>query len=194
MKEGISKQEPGVKISIEKGLVGSLKYERFYFTQSQIEKLKNLNFPLDINEQTLITEIHLENSDSKLSEIRDAIRSITSGQEGYTIGVSWVAPLLKRFGFTVEEVSEDVIKVFPAGIFVKEQKRIADEFIAKIERLESRAATHTDNGIINTLNDEEMEELNHMRGTLVGYEKIMNEKGGKISYSDVKFAWMKNKN
>jgi hypothetical protein len=186
--------EQNNKNIIETNSIGPLQYERFYFNKEQIDTLQKLHFPLrDITENTLFTELHVKDLKSSLTEIRKAIHDIAQGQEGYTIGVSWIAPMLKRFGFAIEDLPEDVVKEFPAGVLVENQEKIAKEFIEKLERMDSRTAVQTDEGIINTLNDEEKIELQYMKDTLVGYEKISNKLERKIDFSDVKLAWVNNK-
>ncbi len=181
------------RIVEKKTLADSIDYERFFFTKQEIEKLKKLGFPFEIDEQTLITELHLHDVNIKLSEFRKTLKKISEGKDGYTIGVSWIAPILKRFGFKVQHIAEDVVKDFPAGKFIKNQDKTMKRDFERLERLKSRQAVDTGYGIINTLGKEELEELKWLEDTLVGYEKIAKKLGRKINYSDVQLAWIENK-
>jgi len=179
---------------IEKGVNGPIEYEKYSFSGSYIKKLKDLNFPLDLTKETLIIEIHLKNVLASLGEYREAIQEISVGHNGYVIGLSWIAGALRRFGFTVEDISPEIVKEFPAGYLVQNQKRIAKEFLEKLERMSSRQNIEVEeNGKkihINTLNQKEEKEFENMQNTFIGYEALIVKKGGPIDLSDVKLAWL----
>ena len=179
---------------IEKGVNGPIEYEKYSFSDSYIKKLKDLNFPLDLTKETLIIEIHLKNVSASLGDYRKAIEEISAGHNGYVIGLSWIAGALRRFGFTVEDISPEIVKEFPAGQFVQNQKSIAREFLEKLERMSSRQNIEVEeNGKkihINTLNQEEEKEFENMQNTFIGYEVLIVKKGGPIDLEDVKLAWL----
>lgn len=178
---------------IERKVVGPIEYEKYFFTDVQIKKLQNLNFPLEVKSDIPITELHLKNVMASREELRNSIEKIKAESEGYVIGVSWIAQALRRYGFTIEDISPEIAKQFSVGHAVQNQDKIVEKFLEKLGQLQSRQGIEIEeNGekrVIDTLLPEEKKELENMENTLIGYEKLVEKKGGKIDFADIKLAW-----
>lgn len=189
---------------VEEKECGAFNYQQYTFTNVQVDKLKKLGFPLEIDAETLITELHKNTESTSIKEYRESLSVIAENiqkqpHNGFVIGVSWAAPQLKFNRFAIEEISEDIAKEFNAGHFVENQNKIASETIERIEELLALKDDTVDKGDDNetpphnVLSAEEEAELARLDQELTAYEKMAERNPSKkFTFSDIKLAWMSN--
>lgn len=182
-----------------KAELNSLSFEKFRFTKEDLSFLKKENFSLDLDENSEILELHINNPGFDLKQFRDDLKLIAENldfkNKSYVIGVSWLSKYLEFFGFKVEDVNPEILKKFSASEFVSNQEKHIKDFLEKLERLQSKnnikiINDNNEEEIISNISILEKEELQKMDKLLQGYEKIFQKNNGKLELKDIKLASM----
>ena len=182
-----------------KSELNSLSFEKFKFTKEDLFFLKKENFSLDLDENSEILELHINNPGFNLNQFRNDLKLVAENldfkNKSYVIGISWLSKYLEFFGFKVEDVNPEILKKFPAGEFVSNQEKHIKDFLEKLERLQSKnnikiINDNNEEEIISNISILEKEELQKMDKLLQGYEKIFKKNNGKLELKDIKLASM----